>query len=255
MWVPVRSRSSRKNSTSSKRGSTSREYSLPFTLTRMEVLEIPSGIKMTYLHLLATRATYGGCNRALDQRPHELALVFGGASHIGLRISGHASRFRCRHNCFFGNSLAPKCALCLVGPHRHKGDAAQSNRSCLARVALHTQLYRDAGGGINGSGPLEGNIRAAAAFWRRLNGDFTHQLIVAKRGRVRIFHKITKPDNALAVAAETSNIRREGHQYRGPVAAGIRLGERAADRAPIPDLHISDSRRAIAKDGDFRRRN
>src|SRR5713101_3008161 len=174
MWVPVRSRSSRKNSTSSKRGSTSRECSLPFTLTQMEALEITSGIKMTNLQLLATRATYGGCNRALDQRPHELALVFGGTSHIGLRISGRASRFRRRRNCFFGNPLAPKRALCLVGPHRHKGNAAQSNRSFLARVALHSQLYCNAGCGINGSGPLERNISAPAGFWRHLNGGFTH---------------------------------------------------------------------------------
>src|SRR5260370_41295291 len=76
MCVPKRSSPSLKNPTSNKRGSTSREYSLPLTFTRTATLAL-SGIQVTHLHLFATRAAHGRFNGALDQRTHDLSLVFG----------------------------------------------------------------------------------------------------------------------------------------------------------------------------------
>src|SRR6185437_11015922 len=98
MCVPVRSRFSRSNSTSSSRGSTWSLCSLPLTFTRIATICSCSGINVTELYFFTTRPLQRDFQAALDQRRHQLPLVLGRAPHIGLRIGGRARRLgSCLH--------------------------------------------------------------------------------------------------------------------------------------------------------------
>src|SRR5258708_38566975 len=104
--VPVNSRSSRINSTSKHRGSTSRECSLPFTRTWMEILCAASGIDVADLHLLAVSPLKRGFRRTFNKRSHKLPLVLSRTAHIWLGIGGCTRPFWCRFHELWWNLLA-----------------------------------------------------------------------------------------------------------------------------------------------------
>src|SRR5260370_18788842 len=70
MCVPVRFRFSRKNSTSSVRGSTNAFRGSPFTRTRTGTVSTPD-IFLFFLHSLAATAAQPDPERALDQCRHQ----------------------------------------------------------------------------------------------------------------------------------------------------------------------------------------
>src|ERR1700726_1585363 len=78
--VPVRSHASRRNSTSSMRGSTSRAYGLPFTLMltltaiflTVAIAGILSGIEMGSFDLFSASSTCGNLDGALHQSHNQL---------------------------------------------------------------------------------------------------------------------------------------------------------------------------------------
>src|SRR3979411_1563931 len=80
--VPVRSHASRRNSTSNMRGSTSRSYDLPFTLTwiltaiffTVAIAGLLSGIEMGPFDLFSASTARGNLNGALHQSNNQLAL-------------------------------------------------------------------------------------------------------------------------------------------------------------------------------------
>src|SRR6267143_2140168 len=116
--VPVSSRSSRMNSTSKSRGSTSRECNLPLTRTWMETHSPASGINVANLHLLSAGPLERGFRRTLNKRPHELPLVFRRAPHIRLRFGGGARRIRCRVDELRCDLLAAKRCFSFSNPNR-----------------------------------------------------------------------------------------------------------------------------------------
>src|SRR6266853_2471661 len=111
--VPVRSQFSRRNSTSNKRASTSREYGLPFTLIWTLIFSgaMASGIEMAPFDLFSACAARGNLNRPLDERDDQLTLVFGRPAYVGLRIGGGAGRFGSGSHCFVAQHLSAECSL------------------------------------------------------------------------------------------------------------------------------------------------
>src|SRR5947208_13026985 len=82
--VPVRSQSSRRNSTSSTRGSISRAYDLPFTLiwTAIFFVAAVSGIEMCPLHLLAASAAGRDFDGAFHEGRNQFTFVIGRPAHV-----------------------------------------------------------------------------------------------------------------------------------------------------------------------------
>src|SRR5207249_11297295 len=85
MCVPARSSSSRRNSTSSMRDSTSARTGLPFTLHAMATLDALSGIVVLHLHTLAGGAARRYADRFPQQPAHQGTLVSGRAALVRLR--------------------------------------------------------------------------------------------------------------------------------------------------------------------------
>src|SRR6266852_2844740 len=73
--VPVRSSSSRNNSTSSMRGSTVTEIGFPFTFNLIGTFPMISGIDVADLDLLTAGASDSEVDRTLHQRPDQSALI------------------------------------------------------------------------------------------------------------------------------------------------------------------------------------
>src|SRR5208283_1239299 len=86
MCVPVRLNSSRKNCTSSVRGSTARAYVFPLIFALTRTRGISSGIQMRNLHEFSLGALHGGLDGEFCQGAGSLALVFGWAAHVGLGL-------------------------------------------------------------------------------------------------------------------------------------------------------------------------
>src|SRR5260370_1664296 len=155
MCVPVRFRFSRKNSTSSVRGSTTALRGSPFTRPRTEPVSTPA-IFVSCLHSLAASAAQRDAERALHQCRHQRTLIVRGTAHVALRFG--------RFPCCFGRALnrlpvdflatqLPFRALCS---NRRQSDAAQYNTNLFANVlAIERQLHRRACGGINRRAALE----------------------------------------------------------------------------------------------------
>src|ERR1700687_5260067 len=85
MWVPVRFNCSRRNSTSSVRGSTTASRRWPFTRIRTSVFSTPD-IFVSSLHTLTAGSAHGDSDGTLHQRRHQHSLVIRGTAHIALRL-------------------------------------------------------------------------------------------------------------------------------------------------------------------------
>src|SRR5208282_3335831 len=127
--VPVRSHASRTNSTSNMRGSTWREYALPFTLifTAIFSTAAASGIEMGPFDLFSASAARGNLDGALHQSYDQLAFIVGGSAHVRLGIGGGASGFGGGGNCLVVQVLATERRLSLGRTDRRQSDTAQSN--------------------------------------------------------------------------------------------------------------------------------
>src|SRR5436305_1856895 len=145
MCVPVRSRSSRRNSSSSMRGSMLRSYSMPFTRTRTESLSLTSpgalldrlflvaaasGINMSYLDLFTSGSTSGNSEGTFYERGNQRSLVISRATHIGLWIGRSACCLR-----GFSNGSADRTAIAYL----HVGDSGGAivndwNLRCHSRI-------------------------------------------------------------------------------------------------------------------------
>src|ERR1700674_252967 len=119
MCVPVKFRFSRKNSTSSVRGSTSASRGLLFTRMHTETFSTPD-IFVSRLHAFAARAPHRGSNRALHQRRHQCALVIRGTAHVALRFGRFPRRFSRALNRLPIDLLAAQLGFRLLCPNRRQ---------------------------------------------------------------------------------------------------------------------------------------
>src|SRR5512142_2246516 len=115
MCVPVRSSSSRSNSTSSMRGSTVAEYCLPFTFSLMAT-RWDSAIDVPPFDALALGPAMGDVDGAAGERGDHLPLGIGAAAHVGLGIGGGARRLGRRADRFVVDGLAAQRVLRLARP-------------------------------------------------------------------------------------------------------------------------------------------
>src|SRR5947209_12223296 len=195
MCVPVRSRSSRKNSSSSMRGSMLRSYSMPLTRTRTESLSLTSpgalldrlflvaaasGINMSYLDLFTSGSTSGNSEGTFYERGNQRSLVISRATHIGLWIGRSACCVRGRSNRLFSKFLAAKHTFSLGSAYRRQPHAAQCNRNVRAGIRFHLQLNCGAGARVHGSRALECQVCSACAFPRPFHGDLPDHFIRCK---------------------------------------------------------------------------
>src|SRR5580704_1557656 len=206
-WVPVRSSCSRSISTSSMRGSTSRAWSLPLTVTFNVTLAIASGIDMAHLDASSTGAADGDVNCPSDQRAHQRPFVVGRTAHVGLRISSGTGGFCGCGKRFLGNRLAAQGGFGITGFDGGKPDTAEGNGRFHANISIQRELHCGAGGRIYRSGTLECKIGSAAALRWHFDHDFADQFIVRQVGGVRIFDEILQVDRALAMLPQTPNLR------------------------------------------------
>src|SRR5215472_12736020 len=248
--VPVRSRSSRSNSTSSLRGSIWSSCGLPLTRILMATLSIASGIKMTHLHLFAAGPAPCDLDGSLDQRPRQPALIVRGAAHVGLRIGRGLCRFHRRDKGFWRDGLPAKSALRVLRPDRRQAYTTQENRRLLAGVTLHDQLYRGTRRGVHRRRTLKCDIGPAAALGRIPHNHFAEQLIVPQRGGVGILDELRQGHRPFALRAQAAHFSGEGQQHGCPVAAWVSLRQRPPDGPPIAYLHIGDTRRTVMNNGN-----
>src|SRR5258706_3697220 len=134
--VPVSSRSSRRNSTSKHRGSTTRECSLPLTRTWTETFCALSGIDVADLHLSPSGPLKSCLRRTFDQRVHHLPLIFSRTAHIRLGIGGCTRGLCCRFDKLWCNLLATQQGFSFSNSNWQQTDAAQSDRDLSAAIAL-----------------------------------------------------------------------------------------------------------------------
>src|SRR5689334_868657 len=101
MWVPVRSKFSRSNSTSSRRGSTCSLCSLPLTFTLIATSCSCSGIDVAQFNLFSARPLQRHFQGAFHQRRYQLPFVLGRTAHVGLRIGRRSRRLGRLFQCFW----------------------------------------------------------------------------------------------------------------------------------------------------------
>src|SRR5258708_31387456 len=136
MCVPVSSRSSRRNSTSKHRGSTTSECSLPLTRTGMEPSCALSGIDVADLHLLAASPLKRGFCCTFNKRSHKLPLVIGRTAHIRLGIGGCTRGLCRRFDKLWRNLLATQQGFSFSNSNLQQTDAAPSARDFSAAITF-----------------------------------------------------------------------------------------------------------------------
>src|SRR5581483_454567 len=245
--VPVRSSPSRSISTKSVLASTAIAYGLPFTVrligtfsntgsaglfgARFLLVFIPVlGIKMSTLNLLAPGTTHGNADRALQQRSDQEPLVLRRAPHIGLWISRSACRVSRPVDVRVTHRLSAQRCFCLSRLDWSQSHAAQRDGYIGAGVTLDAELYRRARRWINRCCPLERDISAPTSFRRHFDENLAHQLVFRQHRRVCVRDELAQRHHALAIRPNAPDAGIERDEHGRPVAAGIGLGNRSADR-------------------------
>src|SRR5690242_16297113 len=131
--VPVRLRCSRKNSTSSVRGSTSATRASPFTRTRTRIF-LASGILMPRIHRFTASPPRRDPDSAFHQGSCQHPLVIRRSAHVALRICRRPCRINCNANILLIQRLPPQRCLRLLRANRRKPHAPQNDPRVLTRI-------------------------------------------------------------------------------------------------------------------------
>ncbi len=108
-------------------------------------------------------------------------------------------------------------------------------------------MDRSTGRGINGRGPFERQVSSPTALRRTLDDDLAYQFIVLKQRRIGIADETGEWERALTPWAQAADFCLLRKKNGGPVSAGIRFRQGAADGATIADLCVRNSRGAVMK--------
>src|SRR5208283_1633620 len=177
--------------TSRVRGSTSREYGLPLTLTLMRRRGISSGIEMRDLHRFTASATQRSFHGESRQRTGRLTFVFGRAPHVRLWLCDIHHGFANLRQALRCDRLPTQYLFRRTHSYSGQSQVAEHKPRLLAGLrVVHGELHRDDGAGIYRRAALKRKIGSAAAF--RLQGyhNLSHDFCRLQRGGVSVLDEV-----------------------------------------------------------------
>ena len=125
-----------------------------------------------------------------------------------------------------------------IGNRRHACDAHRRG-SAIPR-AVERDLRRDARKGKTGCGLSHFDVRAARVFRRGGYANAREDFAGSQCGGEQSEEKVRRLHRALAAWPGNVELGIEGEHGGRPIRRGVRMGDAAAHRAPIANLHIAD---------------
>src|SRR4051794_24008406 len=234
--VPVSPKLSLRRWTSRRRGSTSASWASPLTLTEMCWVLMVAGL------LRVREGAFGGvaeCPQG-QLRGHR-PLVFDRSPNVadgaGLRSGGSAGG----PEQVVRRGIADQDRLGVGRRERGIGDSGQADPRTPDVTGIVQPDHRgDTDRGEVADLALELLVRARRVARSPDHADLGQDLGRFDRGLERVEEEVACRDLAAPGLTPADDRGVAGDEDRGPIGGGIGMGDRAADRAPVPDLRVTD---------------
>src|SRR5437879_6132598 len=248
MWVPVSPRSSRRESTRSRRGSTVSWYAIPFTFSSIS-RTVASRARLAISPPLPAGPLPGLGHRANRQNAGDVTPVVGrrlGVVARGDRLLHRAGR---RPQCVLGDAGALQDPLRLPHAERGVADPADSDPDpgALPPVPLEEDRHPGEREVARAAAHLE--EYAAAAGRGDRHADLGQELGGIECAGEGTPEKVGGRDGPLAARPPGHHLALEREECRGNLGGRVRVGEVSADRAPVADREVSDVSRRLGEEG------